>query len=149
MKNELNATILPAHIHRKDGRGRYTSSKTVCVTAVLSALGIDPERFHSTSTARNVDAYEGVIRRRGFALRSRRSSFPRKVTVGGLRDGIRRLDDPDGTLYLVRIRAHVLLLDAEGRTVVDTAPRRSDRRAVVKVHAVWPKWPRLVQIKNT
>jgi hypothetical protein len=135
----LPHTRLANHIHRTDASGNYGSSKTVCVTAALTAIGIPVGAFHSTSTKRNVNAYEGVVMRNGYCLRSRKSSMPRNATVGGCRAAIRKLNDPAGTLYLVRIHAHVLLLDANGNTVVDTAPRKNDRRPVMRIHAVWPK----------
>jgi hypothetical protein len=139
MTNKLGAIILENHTHRKTTVGVYSSSKTVCVTACLTAIGIDLNAFHSTSTAKNIDAYEGVIMRNGFALRSRKSSMPKGASVGACRKAIQKLDDPRGTLYLVRIAAHVLLLDASGETVVDTAPRQRDRRAIMKIHAIFPK----------
>ena len=131
-------TILEDHIHRTNN-GTYSSSKTVCVTAALTSLGIPLNAFTSTSTAKNVDAYEGVIRRNGFALRSRKSSFPKNASVGGIRGKLNKLDDPKGTVYLIRVKGHVLVLDREGKTIVDTAPRKRDRRAIIKIHAVWPK----------
>ena len=135
----MTMTILPDHIHRRHSDGRYSSSKTVCVTAVLTALGIPIDRFQSTSTAKNVDAYEGVIRRNGFALRSRKSAAGPRETVGGVRSKIAKFGDPVGTVYLIRVTAHVLLLDRDGKTIVDTDPRKRDRRTIGKIHAIWPK----------
>lgn len=135
----MTPTILSGHIHRKSPEGAYSSSKTVCVTACLTAIGIPVDRFHSTSTKKNINAYEGVIRRNGFALRSRKSAMPKGASVGACRAAIRKLNDPKGTVYLVRIYGHVLLLDQNGETVVDTAPRKRDVREVRKIHAVFPK----------
>ena len=138
--NELNSlphVRLASHIVRKK------SKKTVCVTACLTALGIDVDAFQSTSTRKNTFAYEGVIRRHGFALRSRKSLMPKRPTVGNCREAIRKLDDPAGTLYVAVLRygtvAHLVLIGADGKTLVDTAPRSVDKRRVVKISAVWKK----------
>lgn len=129
----MTYTILPDHIKREK------SWKTVCVTAALTAIGIPVNAFQVTSTQKNVTAYEGVIRRNGYALRSRLSSVGKRPTVGGIRSKLAKLDDPVGTLYLVMVRGHVLLLDKKGKTVVDTDPRKVDKRSVLRIHAVWKK----------
>ena len=127
-------TILSTHIRRPSG-----SCKTVCVTACLTALGIPVDAFQSTSTTKNVTAYHGVIRRHGFALRSRKSSIPRGASVGRARRAIASFNDPVGTVYIVRVRGHLLLVDSQGQTIVDTDSRTRDRRPVIQIHAVWSK----------
>lgn len=126
--------MLKEHIFRPSG-----SMKTVCVSTCLLALGIDLEDYHSTSTPKNHWAYEGVIRRKGFALRSRKSSVPKGATVGAARKAIKKLNDPKGTKYVVLVPGHLILLDSDGNTVVDTAPVKRDRRKVLRIHAVWKK----------
>ena len=125
---------LSDHIFRDSG-----SCKTVCVTAAITSFGVPVDAFNSTSTKKNVNAYEGVLRRNGFALRSRKSSVGKNPTVGGIRKRLQGLGDPEGTRYLIMVWGHVLVLDRDGNTIVDTAPRRADRRKVVRIHAVWPK----------
>jgi len=116
------------------------NSKTVCVTAVLTALGIDADSFKFTWNERTREnVWAGILRRNGFAVRSRKSQMPRRATVGSCREAIAKLNDPTGTLYVVGVACHVLLLNAEGKTVVDTAPRKRDRRTVTRVCAVFPK----------
>ena len=126
------------HIDRHDRTGAWASAKTACATAVIRSLGIADSAFHSTATRRTTDAYEGVIRRNGFALRSRKSAAG-KGTVGAIRTKLSGLGDPKGTVYLVRVKGHVLLLDGAGNTICDTDPRKRDRRQVVKIHAIWRK----------
>ena len=58
-------------------------------------------------------------------------------TVGAIRSKIRALKDPEGTMYLVRLKDHVLLLDSAGKTIVDTDRRVRDKRQVVRVQAIW------------
>ena len=38
---------------------------------------------------------------------------------------------------MVTVRGHVLLMDSDGRVVVDTSPRKADRRTVWSVRAVF------------
>ena len=45
----------------------------------------------------------------------------------------------DAQLYIVQVEKHVLLLNAEGITVIDTDPRKRDRR---KVRGVWGLFPK-------
>ena len=136
----MTPTILNDHIYRGTaGTASYTSCKTVCVTAVLTAIGVPVGAFQSTSTRKNVFAYEGVLRRNGFAVRSRKSSIPKNASVGGARKAIRKMNDAKGTLYMVSVDRHCMLLDADGNTVVDTDPRKVDRRRVLKIRAVFAK----------
>lgn len=126
--------VLKQHIIRKSG-----SWKTVCVSTVLNAIGITLDAYHSTSTVKNVNAYENVIRRHGYALRSRKSYMGTCETVGSIRDKIKKLNDPVGTVYLIRLKDHVLLLNSNGETIVDTDKRVRDKRKVIHVKAIWKK----------
>jgi hypothetical protein len=40
-------------------------------------------------------------------------------------------------MYLLHVMGHVLLLNSKGETVVDTAPRKVDRRKVYNVVAIF------------
>ncbi len=118
-------------------------AKTVCTSAVLAHLGIDASAYHYSGLH---EQRAGVLRRNGYAVRSRASTIGRKGrTMGTLRAAIlaHAGKDPAGTVYMVRLRyggkRHAILVDSQGRTVVDTDPRKVDRRAVASVHAVWPK----------
>ena len=54
-----------------------------------------------------------VLRRKGYSVRSRRSSVPRRVTVGQLRA---RLAGLEPGAYLVRVPGHALVMAHDGRT---------------------------------
>lgn len=126
-------TQLNQHINRPNG-----NAKTVCVSRVLGFFGISPEKYKNTYNARTgKNVWEGILRRNGFAVRSRKSSLP--STVGATRLKLSKLDDPKGTLYVVGVDKHILLLDSTGETIVDTDPRKRDRRVIKKVYAVYPK----------
>tara|TARA_R110000822_G_scaffold52897_1_gene136668 strand:+ start:280 stop:498 length:219 start_codon:yes stop_codon:yes gene_type:complete len=64
------------------------------------------------------------------------------ATMGSLRTVIAAYTkDPPGTLYMVSLgyggECHVILLDGGGATLVDTDPRKRDRRKVLDVRAVF------------
>jgi len=106
--------------------------KTVCTSAVLAYFDIAPCQYRY---AYKREQTEGVLRRHGWHVRSRRSQFPRKCTVGQLRAGLAKLNE--NCVYYVSVPHHAMLLDGQGNTIVDTAPRKRDRRRVVKVRAVY------------
>ena len=57
--------------------------------------------------------------------------------MGGVRAIIAKMDDPSHALYLVIVDGHMLMLDRNGKTIVDTAPRLRDARRVIDIKAVW------------
>lgn len=126
------------HITHASGR-----RKTVCTSAVLAHFGIMPDTYHYSQDRETV---VGVLRRNGWAVRSRKSALKvgkrNKVgnlmapSVGQVRASIRKLNAPDSARFYVSVRGHAMLLDAKGRTIVDTAPRSRDRRPVYDVALV-------------
>lgn len=128
---------LQKHIVHSSGR-----SKTVCVTACLTALGVRLDSFHYTGTVQGTQR-ENILRRSGYCVRSRLSSMPKNPTIGKCRAAINKLQDPPGTRYLVIVDGsgycHAMLLKSDGSTLVDTDPRKRDKRKVVSVKAVFRK----------
>ena len=53
--------------------------------------------------------------------------------MGQIRSKLNKLNDSPDSFYLIALDRHVLLLDSKGETVVDTDPRKFDRRRVVGV----------------
>jgi hypothetical protein len=129
-------TILNEHINTKGG-----NFKGVCVSACLSYLGIQPHEYKYTSSRKTIGlaTINAIMRRFGWAVRSRKSTLLKGTkTVGSVRREIASYEDysPD-TVYLVHVSGHVLLLNAKGETIVDTAPRKVDRRTVYDVKAIF------------
>ena len=128
------------HRYYKNGSG-----KTVCTSHVLGALGIHPDSYHYSGTS---EQYQRVLRRGGYAVRSRVSHTKKAGTVGQLRKLIKeraeKWGDPECVKYTVHVvhgngQGHLILLGRDGRTLVDTATMKKDRRRVLKVQAVWRK----------
>ncbi len=109
--------------------------KTVCVTACLTALGVPVDSFHTTGTLKTRN-YLKILNRHGFSTRSRKSSLP--TTIGACRKAIEKRGED--CIYFVVVMGkgycHALLLDSKGQTVIDTAPRKRDKRAIHSIHAV-------------
>jgi hypothetical protein len=131
-----NVSYLAGHIFRDK------SCKTVCVSAALAYFGITPDMYTVTSTNKNVRAYHGILRRYGLGVRSRKSATSKAKSVGQLRKLLPMIAKKETETvlgYLVAVPGHVLVLDANGTTVVDTAPRKRDSRSIVQVHAIITK----------
>ncbi len=139
-----NHQVLADHIKHKSGE-----RKTVCVSTCLAYFGVPASAYNYTCKGINkrgkyaTDNRRGTILRRfGFAVRSRLSSVGGyDTTVGKVRAKIAKLDDPAGTKYIAIVlngsrEAHAIVLDRDGSTLIDTAPRKNDRRRVAEIHAV-------------
>lgn len=128
-------TIMEGHVTHKSGE-----QKTVCVTAVLTALGIPASSFHYTGTIRD-GRRNAILNRNGFACRSRLSKIGKQCSVGKARKKIAKLGEGASVKYMISVRygkcAHLMLLDHTGATLVDTDPRKVDKRRIFSIHAVF------------
>ena len=116
---------------------RAKSIKTVCVSNVLGFLGIPLDFYHSTSTYKNPHAYRNVVRRFGYGVRSRKSRISKNATVGSVRKELAKMAETVNVVaYMVVVRGHLMLLSTNGDTIVDTAPRKRDRRKIYAIHAI-------------
>ncbi len=125
--------ILPDHIKHPSGK-----MKTVCVTACLTAIGVPFESFQVTGTLQNPN-YLSLINKVGYCARSRKSKMPKGLTIGACRKAIKNLGE--NAVYFVVVNGngycHAMLIDNNGETIVDTAPRKKDKRKVHSIHAVF------------
>lgn len=113
--------------------GQVDLYRTGCNRAVLDAFGISKETYKYAQTITDVVR---LLRKQGISVRSRKSAAGKAVaSVGRLRAII-----ASGKLgvgfFAVRVPGHVILLDTEGYTVVDTNPRKRDRRKVTHVYLI-------------
>ena len=108
--------------------------KTVCNTAVLDALGV----AHKARYLHSVTDCVRVLRNNGFLVRSRKSRIKEGSTVGSVRKQLAKLEPG---FFLVRVDKHVILMGYDGKTLVDTAPRKRDRRKITHIYLVQnPHW---------
>jgi hypothetical protein len=108
-----------------------SGTKTVCVSTCLNYLGIAPDQYNYTSSKTNCTAYENVLRKHGYAVRSRISEFKVKKfrsTMTELKQAIRKSSYTQSDLFLVsgvQMKcAHLMILNGEGEVVIDTAPKK-------------------------
>lgn len=124
--------IMDTHIVHISGK-----KKTVCVTACLTALGVPFDGFQVTGSLRKAN-YLQILNKFGFSARSRKSRMPKSLTIGVCRKAISKLTED--AVYLVVVSGsgycHAMLLDSFGGTIVDTDPRKRDKRKVHSIHAV-------------
>ena len=122
------AAALSDHLTHASGR-----RKTVCTSAVLAHFGIAPSSYRYAENRKTVCS---VLRRNGWSVRSRMSKLPKGCTIGQARKAIAKFSGKDSERFYVSVPGHAMLLDGKGRTVVDTAPRKRDRRRVLAITIV-------------
>lgn len=115
---------LSKHIIHEGGR------KTVCVSHCLAFFGINPNQYNYTSSNKNREAYVDVLRRFGFGVRSRVSEFKCKkngtTNLGDLQLTIKRNKAYNWSHYFIVLchqqkAAHLIVVNGDGKVVVDTA----------------------------
>lgn len=118
-------------IMRARSNNDQNPNKNVCVLRVAQMLSVD-------QAVRYLHTIEDLKRaaRTRFSIRSVKS-MAKADTVGGAR---KNLNGQNGALgYIVWVKGHVLLLGREGQTLVDTDPRKSDRREIRGIYGIYPK----------
>lgn len=123
-------------IHRAKSNNSRNRNKNVCGLAVATALGVQ-------NATRYLHTWGDLQRaiRTTWSFRSVKSALhvkPNETSVGAMRKAIRN-HNPEGTLlsYVVMVKGHVLMLNNDGTTAVDTAPRQRDCRKVKAVYGVY------------
>lgn len=106
-------------------------NQNICALAVAKALKVE-------KTVRYLHNVNDIVRasRKRFTVRSRMTEAKAKgKTVGAIRSNLKRI----GALgYIVVVHKHVLLLDNNGQTIVDTDARQRDKRKVTHVYGIYP-----------
>ena len=114
-----------------------TLVKTPCATAALEYFGVQNGVTWNERTRKNV--WSDTLRRAGYSVRSKMSGLLKsEKTVGAARKRLAMLSeaDPSVIAFVVSVEGHVLVVNRDGETVVDTDPRRQDRRKVLALRAV-------------
>ena len=123
------STLTQQHKHLKEHVRHDKGSKTVCVSTCLSFFGIPIDGYTYTSSNKNVQAYKGVLRRFGYSVRSRKSEFKamKFPTMTQLKVNIKKSSYGVNDLFIVSgfqsKKAHLMVLNGKGETIIDTAPR--------------------------
>jgi hypothetical protein len=111
-------------------------AKTVCVSACLAALGVSPEAYNYTSSKGNRYAWENVLRRFGYSVRSRATEFkvtkadrysPKLANLSDVRARLKKSKYTHNDRFLLTLEqskcAHLILVDGNGEIIRDTAPK--------------------------
>ena len=104
--------------------------KTVCTSSVLRYFRVYRSDFRYSQTS---DDVVKILRRKGFTVRSRFSSIKRGSTVGSVRKQLKKRTE-EGLGYLIQVEGHMLLLDINGQTIVDTDERLRDKRKIKAIY---------------
>ena len=113
-----------------------TLQSTPCATAALNFFGVSGVTWNAR-TEKNV--WDETLRRAGYAVRSRASKLGKLTsTVGAARQKIAEIaqGEPEIIAFVARVEGHVLVIGRDGQTLVDTDPRKSDRRKLNGLVAV-------------
>ena len=114
---------------RSQSNNRDNPNKNRCALEVARTLGVDNEvRYLHTIN----DLKRAVAKR--FSMRSVKSMV-KSDTVGGARKNL----DGRAFAYIVMVDEHVLLLNQEGKTVIDTDPRKKDKRKILGIWGIYAK----------
>ena len=111
--------------------------KTPCASAVLRYFNVTGTTWNER-TKKNV--WPDTLRRNGFAVRSRLSNLRKKEsTVGAARNRLAAIafNEPKIIAFVVRVKGHVLVVGRDGKTIVDTSPRKRDARKIRGLFAIW------------
>jgi gluconate kinase len=114
-------------------------NKNICALRVAEALRCDDK-------VRYLHTIDDLVRatRKVWKVVSRASGLKGK-SVGKIRSKLQDIAAKDGFFcFILRVDGHVILTDAQGRTCVDTAPRKADRRRVTHVYGIRRKDSRIL-----
>lgn len=116
---------------RADSNNPDNTNKNICALEVAKYLCVH-------NTVHYLHTINDLVRaaRNKYIVRSRKSLLA-KGTIGKTRKAIEAKGD--ALFYIAHVKGHVLLLNREGRTIVDTAPRKKDKRKVYNLYGVYSK----------
>ena len=119
---------------RATSNNRANTNKNTCVLAVATALGV-------SNNVHYLHTMEDIVRatRTRYTSRSRLSKLNKNKSIGNARKKMAQISDTNTIGFLIGIEGHVLLADANGQTIVDTAPRKRDRRKVTELFIIQRK----------
>ena len=109
---------------------------TTCASAALAFFDVAGTTWNER-TRKNV--WPDTLRRAGYAVRSRASKLSkREQSVGAARGKIAAIAaaEPAIIAFVARVDGHVLVISREGKTIVDTDPRKADRRKIKGIFAI-------------
>jgi hypothetical protein len=121
---------------RNESNNEQNPNKNVCALAVARLLCCDQQ----TRYLHNWGDLQRAIRSL-WSMRSVKTYVKATPdsTVGSLRKAMHEYATNEQHLiaYVIRVEGHVLMIDRNGKTLVDTAPRKRDRRKVLDITGIY------------
>jgi hypothetical protein len=121
--------VRAARIEAEDER--QNGLRTTCTSAALNYFGVNNHRYSQT-----MGDCVNLLRRAGYKVRSRTSALGRNAKVCDVKKRLEKVSNRKGC-FLVFVKGHVLVQNSLGITVVDTDPRKVDRRKVTKIYEIY------------
>ena len=128
---------------KAESNNEENANQNICAQAVARALGNSDQ---AVRYLHNIDDLVRAARTVGFQVRSRKSSLKKNSTVAAARKTIQKqtakenhkpiFRAPQPVADIDRGEGHALLMDNDGNTIVDTDPRKADRRKITHFYAV-------------
>lgn len=120
-------------IWRESSNNPKNPNKNICCLYVAHYLGV----HNATKYLHTLDDLIRASRTR-WTIRSRKSRL-NCASVGKARQSIKRYIKRDNQVlgFIVAVRGHVLLLNYEGKTIVDTDSRKRDNRPIVEIYGIY------------
>jgi hypothetical protein len=113
--------------------------KTVCVSTCLNFFGVKDTQYRYTSSNGNRTNFVDVLRRFGYSVRSKKSEFKatKYPTMTQLRKEMRKSSYTSSDYFIVsgfqKTSAHLMVLNGNGETVIDTAPKKKWKIRMVSI----------------
>ena len=117
---------------RLKSNNKQNGNKNICALRVAQALNVHEESRYLHTINDLVYAA-----RKAYTVRSRGSNVNGK-TVGASREKLTELAAKHNTIgFIVRVDGHVLFINNEGQTVIDSDPRKRDKRKITHCYIVY------------
>lgn len=122
---------------RLDSNNPYNRNKNICVLEVAKHLKVNSNQVKYLHYVSDLVKAAKVK----FSIRDITYRIKRYSTVGSIRKTLKRLSEKSKDVcniigFIIRLDEHVIYMAANGRTVIDTDPKKRDVRIVYNIYAV-------------
>ena len=130
---------MSARQYLKNGSNNsHNPNQNICALEVAKRMGVN-------DNVRYLHTVSDIVRaaRTKYSVRSRKSQLKAGSSVGNARTQLAKITAKNYEKiygYIIVVKGHVLLLSYDGRTLVDTDPRKADRRKITHCYALMGKY---------
>lgn len=126
-------------LERENSNNEMDANKNICALAVAEYLNVE-------KAVRYLHTITDLVRaaRKSYTVRSRMSKVKGK-SIGAARKTFATISEKENSAhpfggkvagYIIRVKGHAVFVDSNGNTLVDTAPRKADRRKITHCYMV-------------